>query len=148
MKKLLALSLILILAACGEANHEYETEIANAYDVPMITIEKDVLYHGERRVEITNNSDAPISYMASEILFDVDYTEQSIDVWAEENLTWITNAIFDHILDRQGQMIEPNESMVLIIDMASHPYDINFSLNFDIDGEEVTKHVALTQTID
>ncbi|MCL1949639.1 MAG: hypothetical protein FWF59_07900 [Turicibacter sp.] len=145
MKKFLALTLLLFMGACSE-NHEYDTDLTAVYsNTPLISIEKDALYHGERRVEITNNSPVPISYIASEIGFDVDYTEQSLDVWSKKNLAPTQNAIEDHILARQGQVINPNESLVLIIDMNNHPFDVNFTLNFNVDGEVIPKEITLMQ---
>jgi len=155
MKKIFALMLALAtLAACDEPNPEYdtqlapsdyETELTQAYATPLITVEKNVGYYGERRIEIFNNSDAPIAYIANEIAFDVDYTEQDIDVWKDINTSLITNAIEDHIFAREGELIQPNESIILIIDMASHPYDVNFNLSFDIGGEEIIQNIALRQ---
>lgn len=150
MKKLVALMVVLLtLAACDEQVHEYDTELTHAaYATPLINIEKDVLYYGERRVEIFNNSDAPISYAVNEIAFDPDFQQQDIDVWKDINTSRITNAIEDHIQANAGQIIEPNESIVLIIDMASHPYDVNFNLTFDIDGEEIIQNIGLLQNDD
>ena len=145
MKKWIPMLLLLLtLAACAE--REYETEPTSAYNnTPLVIVEKDTLYYGERRIEIINNTDAPIFYTTEEIIFDVNYTEESLGVWAEENLTHITNAIFDHIISFDEVVIAPNGSIVLIIDMASHPYDISISLNFDIDGEGVLKNILLPQ---
>ena len=145
VKKIFALLFILLLAACSEQGPEYDTELTTAYGVPLITSEKDTLTYGERRIEIFNNSNLPISYTATEIKFDVDYTQQDLKVWSEKNLTHITNAIFDHILDQEGLLIEPNESLVLIIDMAGHPYDVSFNLNFEVGEEEIIKHILLSQ---